>query len=224
MTPSRAGSNRQSESLREQARIPIRENGEPLVDFAGLSPRLLFAAEHPLFQLDRVHLIRKRVAEMLVEAAESLPDGLKLSVVEGWRSPAVQRRMYEETEREMRQKHTDWSQAALRRATNRFSAPPDHRVPPPHCTGGAVDLEITTPDGDPLDMTSPYEPLDRRSAATGVHGLTPTAKRNRELLIATLTAVGLTNYPSEWWHWEYGTPGWALRTGQPAALYGLIEP
>jgi zinc D-Ala-D-Ala dipeptidase len=213
-----------AESLMHQARVPIRDNGAPLVDFLGLSPRLLFAEQHPVFNLPRVHLVRRDVAAMLVEAAERLPDGLKLTIVEGWRAPSVQRQMYEATEREMRELHPDWSPAVLRRTANRFSAPPDHRVPPPHCTGGAVDLEITTPEGERLDMTSPYDLSDRLGNATDAPGLSPSARANRELLVATLAGVGFTNYPAEWWHWEYGTPGWALRAGQPVALYGLIEP
>jgi len=224
MTAARSPLRGSPESLRAQARVPIRDNGEPLVDFVGRSPRLLFAQEHPAFDLPRVHLVRRRVAEMLVAAAESLPEGLNLTVVEGWRAPAVQRQMHEATERELREQHPDWSPVMLRRMVNRYSAPPEHRVPPPHCTGGAVDLEITTAQGKPLDVTSPFAPTDRRGAAADVPGLTSEARRNRHLLIATLTAAGFTSYPAEWWHWEYGTPGWALRAGQPAALYGLIEP
>jgi D-alanyl-D-alanine dipeptidase len=212
------------ESLRAQARVPIRDNGEPLVDFVGLSLRLRYAEHHPAFDFDRVHLVRRRVAEMLVAAAESLPDGMDLTIVEGWRAPSVQRQMYEQTERDLREQHPDWSPVMLRRMVNRYSAPPEHRVPPPHCTGGAVDLEITTSDGERLDVTSPFAITDRRHNRTDLRGLTPDARRNRDLLVATLTAAGLTNYPAEWWHWEYGTPGWALRAGQPAALYGLIEP
>jgi zinc D-Ala-D-Ala dipeptidase len=215
---------RAAESLAAQARVPIRDNGEPLVDFVGLSPRLRFAERHPAYDFARVHLARRRVAETLAEAAERLPDRLELVVVEAWRSPAVQRQMYTATEREFREKHPEWSPAILRRVVNRFSAPPDHRVPPPHCTGGAVDVNITTANGEPLDFTSPFPPTSRRSAATGVRGLSPTARANRDLLVATLAGVGFSTYPSEWWHWEYGTPGWALRTGQPAAIYGLIEP
>jgi D-alanyl-D-alanine dipeptidase len=210
------------ESLAAQARVPIRDNGEPLVDFLSRSPRLLFAEKHPAYDFARVHLARRGVVEMLVEAAERLPPGLNLTIVEGWRSPAVQRLMYEATEREFREKHPDWSPVSLRRVVNRFSAPPDHRVPPPHCTGGAVDLSITTADGEPIDMTSPYPPTSRQSAAVTTRGLTSTACANRKLLVATLTTVGFSSYPSEWWHWEYGTPGWALRTGHEAAIYGLI--
>jgi D-alanyl-D-alanine dipeptidase len=224
MTPARPRRKLSSESLQAQARVPIHDNGEPLVDFVGLSPRLCFAERHPVFNFPRVHLVRRRVAELLVAAAESLPAGLNLTIEEGWRSPAVQRQMYEATEREFREQHPDWPPVVLKRAVNRFSAPPDHRVPPPHCTGGAVDLMITTASGESLDLYSPFSPASRKAATTAVRGLTPIAQRNRELLVAAITDVGLTNYPAEWWHWEYGTPGWALRAGQPAALYGLIEP
>jgi hypothetical protein len=58
----RARLTRSAESLAVQARVPIRENGEPLVDFVGLSPRLRFAERHPVYDLDRAHLARRRVA------------------------------------------------------------------------------------------------------------------------------------------------------------------
>jgi D-ala-D-ala dipeptidase len=38
-----------------------------------------------------------------------------------------------------------------------------------------------------------------------------------------LSAAGLVNHPTEWWHWSYGDRYWALETGAPAALYGAKE-
>src|SRR5947208_16318797 len=64
----------------------------------------------------------------------------------------------------------------------------------------------------------------RGSPAVSSNGWQRGTKRSRDLLIATLTTVGLTHDPAERRHGEYGTPGWALRTGQPAAISGLIEP
>jgi D-alanyl-D-alanine dipeptidase len=40
------------------------------------------------------------------------------------------------------------------------------------------------------------------------------------VLGAALTAAGLVNYPTEWWHWSFGDRYWALATGAGAALYG----
>ena len=34
-----------------------------------------------------------------------------------------------------------------------------------------------------------------------------------------LTAAGLVNYPTEWWHWSFGDRYWALLTGAAAACY-----
>ena len=48
--------------------------------------------------------------------------------------------------------------------------------------------------------------------------ITDEARANRGLLGGVLTASGLVNYPTEWWHWSYGDRYWALATGAPAAL------
>jgi D-alanyl-D-alanine dipeptidase len=212
------------ESQRALDRIRIVDNGEPLVDFIALCPALRYAETHPVFSHPRVRLLRRTVAEILCRVPALLPSGITLEIVEGWRSPDAQRMMYEATYAEFRDRHPEWPEARLRRETNRFSAPPDATTPPPHLTGGAVDLHLVDAAGQMLDMTSPFPFLDRRSSAMNARGLSGTARRNRALLSEVLTAVGLTNYPDEWWHWEYGTSGWALRTGRDTAIYGRTEP
>jgi D-alanyl-D-alanine dipeptidase len=212
------------ESLRALNRIRIVDSGEPLVDFIALCPSLRFAETHPLFEYERARLLRVSVAEMLCKAQDLLPAGLFLQIVEGWRSPEAQRMMYRATYDEYRRRHPDWPEAMLRRQTNRFSAPPEARTPPPHTTGGAVDLHLVDAQGQMLDMTSPFDLHDRGSAAMTARGLSENARKNRALLAQVLTAVGLTNYASEWWHWEYGTSAWALRTGRDTAIYGQTQP
>jgi D-alanyl-D-alanine dipeptidase len=44
--------------------------------------------------------------------------------------------------------------------------------------------------------------------------------QNRLVMIKALTAVGMANYPTEWWHWSYGDRYWALAAGAAAAHYG----
>jgi zinc D-Ala-D-Ala dipeptidase len=212
------------EPMRALNRVRIVDNGEPLVDFLEVAPALRFAERHPLFEYPRVHLARRTVAEMLGRAQALLPAGITLEIVEGWRSPEAQRMMYQHTYMEFRRRHPEWPEAMLRRQTNRFSAPPEARTPPPHTTGGAVDLHLVGPDGRMLDFTSPFDVLDRRNDAMNARGLSETARRNRALLTEVLTAVGLTNYAAEWWHWSYGDSGWALRTGRDTAIYDRITP
>jgi zinc D-Ala-D-Ala dipeptidase len=203
-------------------RIPICDCGEGLVDPLERCPALVW--DHPRWRYRRARLVRERVAEMLAEAAAALPTGVRLAIVEGWRAPHIQRRMYLAAYNRFRAAHPDWSEAQLRRLTNRYSAPMDPRVPPPHTTGGAVDLRLIREDGSPLDVTSPYDRFDRRSFRLDAPGLSATARANRALMRACLEPAGLTNYPSEYWHWSFGDPGWAYRGGYPAALYGVIEP
>ncbi|HEU4751805.1 MAG TPA: M15 family metallopeptidase, partial [Armatimonadota bacterium] len=172
----------------------------------------------------RFRLVRLSVARMLAAAAESLPPGLRLAVVEGWRPPQIQREMHQATRRRLRLEHPEWSEARLAEEAERFSAPMDAAVPPPHTTGGAVDVHLVDEAGQVLDFQSPYGLLDSRAAPADAPGLSAEAERNRAVLRAVLDGTGLTNYPSEWWHWSYGDQGWAYRGGHAEALYGAIEP
>lgn len=210
------------EPLTRLRAVPIVENNEPLVDPQTQSPRLHFAREHPKFADMPRTKVRKRVAEMLAAAARTLPPGVDLKIIEGFRPLAQQRFMYDQLKAEFAAKHPDWSKATLHRITNQMSAPPDDRCPPPHSTGGAVDLCLCQGGGGEfLDLTSPFS-WDETSAPTGKKGLSPQASANRTLLIDTLEAAGLTNYAGEWWHWSYGDSGWALRVGAPNAVYDRL--
>jgi D-alanyl-D-alanine dipeptidase len=211
------------EPLTKLRAVPIQENGEPLVDPRTLSKRIHFALKHPKFEdMPRTPRVRRRVAQMLAQAAESLPSGTDIQIIEGFRPLAQQRFMYEHLKAEFAQRHPEWAKATLHRITNTLSAPPDDPCPPPHSTGGAVDLcLIRVSTGERLDVTSPFE-WDETSAPTRMRGLTPEAQANRDLLIQTLEATGLTNYTGEWWHWSYGDSGWALRVAAPCAVYDRL--
>jgi len=211
------------EPLTRLRAVPIEDNGEPLVDPRTLSPRVHFAQKHPKFEdMKRVPVVRRRVAEMLAEAADSLPEGTDIVIIEGFRPLAQQRWMYEQIKAEFAEKHPEWSKATLHRITNTLSAPPDDSCPPPHSTGAAVDLSLMNmPARDWLDMTSPFE-MDETSAPGDTPGLSETAQKNRRLLFEALEKTGLTNYLGEWWHWSYGDSGWALRVGADKAVYDRL--
>lgn len=204
--------------------IPIRECGEPLVDFTALYPELYWVPRHPVFAYRRLTLLREGVARRLAQAAQALPPGLRLAVVEGWRAPAIQARMREATRERLAREHPGWPPATLARMVNRFSAPLDPAAPPPHTTGAAVDVHLVDERGAPLDMVSPYDLLDPRAAPADASQLSPEAARNRQVLGTAMRSAGFTNYPAEWWHWSHGDQAWAYRGGHPEAVYGAIEP
>lgn len=203
--------------------VLIRECGEPLVDFLELCPQLVLSPRHPVFEFPRVHLVRASVARMLGEAARALPDGLRLQIVEGYRPIAVQREHFKHSLEEARKRFPGAEEAKIYLEAGRYSAPPDAPTPPPHLTGGAVDVTIIDSAGEELDFTSPFDLLDIAHAAMNARGLSPAAQGNRALLRQVMEPTGLTNYADEWWHWSYGDNGWALRVGAEAAIYDKIE-
>jgi len=211
------------EPLTKLRAVPVEDNREPLLDPRTLSQRIHFAEKHPKFVgMPRTPRVRQSVAEKLVQAAGALPDGVDLVIIEGFRPLAQQRFMYEEIKADFARHHPEWNKATLHRITNTMSAPPDDPCPPPHTTGGAVDLSLfRVNSGDWLDMTSPFE-MDETSAPGDTPGLSAEAQANRRLLFGALDLTGLTNYLGEWWHWSYGASGWALRVGAKTALYDRL--
>ena len=47
------------------------------------------------------------------------------------------------------------------------------------------------------------------------------AKKNRRLLFNLMTSVGFTNYPYEFWHYDFGNQFHALCSGSESAKYGF---
>ncbi len=200
--------------------VPVDESGEPLVDVAavpelGVDARLADPAGHH-------RLLRASVVARLVDAATLLPDGWRLTVVEGLRPPALQRAYFERYRDRLAAEHPDWPAARIERMASRHVAPPAGR--PPHSTGGAVDLTVTGPDGRELDLGCPVNATPEESGGACYTDAVTHASAARARLVAALAGVGLVNYPPEWWHWSYGDRYWALRTGAPAAVYDSVPP
>ncbi|MGO4421161.1 M15 family metallopeptidase, partial [Streptomyces sp. MCAF7] len=108
----------------------------------------------------------------------------------------------------------------VHQAASRYVSPPEIA---PHSAGAAVDLTLVTADGRELDMGTRVNASPEESDGacyTHADNIGPEARANRRMLGAALTAAGLVNYPTEWWHWSFGDRYWALATGADSALYG----
>lgn len=188
--------------------IPAIENGEPLVD---------------LFTRDVAttgrQFARETVADRLALADAFLPAGIRLHVVEGLRPIESQREIYDDYRAELQRLHPGISDHDVHVLASRFVSPVEVA---PHVAGAAVDLTLVGAHG-PLDLGTPIDATPEHSngacffAATNI---TREARTNRALLADVLTAAGLVNYPTEWWHWSYGDRYWAYVEEHPAALYG----
>ncbi|MGW3264181.1 M15 family metallopeptidase [Streptomyces sp. NPDC001056] len=203
------------------AAVPVRECGERLVDVRR-GGRLPVDGRKADGDGAFAHL-REGVLERLLKAQETLPEGLRLLFVEGYRPPALQRRYFDGYGAGLRAAHPDWPAERIRSAASRYVSPPEIA---PHSAGAAVDLTLVDADGRELDMGTPLNADPEVSAGacyTGATGIGTEARANRQILGTALGNAGLVNYPTEWWHWSYGDRYWALATGAPAALYGPRE-
>jgi zinc D-Ala-D-Ala dipeptidase len=196
------------------------DDGEPLVDLREVPElRLDPRAADPAGAYAR---LRQPVVDRLLAAQRSLPDGLRLLIVEGYRPYQAQLNIFTGYQEELRRAHPDWSPERLYRETTKFVSPVEVA---PHSTGGAVDLTLCTVDGVEMDMGTAVDATPEASdnaCFTAASSIGPDARRHRQIMAAALRGVGLVNYPTEWWHWSYGDRYWALLTGAPHTRYGPI--
>ena len=219
-------------ALRPWSPIPIRDNGEALED---LPAELLRLEPHPYASLCAPYgmdatpfRLRPGVIQRLLEAQALLQQRQphwRLAIFDAWRPLAVQRFMVRHAlEQECRNRGLDPDDPSpalgeVERLVARFWAPPsaDPATPPPHSTGGAVDLTLADGEGRPLAMGGAIDALgavsDPGSREADWHG-------RRCLLAQCLASVEFAQHPNEWWHFSYGDQLWAWRHGRSVACYG----
>jgi len=201
--------------------IPTAECGEPLIDVADApSLRLDHRLADPSGHYRR---LRSGLATRLVTAGSHLSGDVRICVIEGFRPRSLQTRYFNDYVARLTRQHPDWDTATLTRLATRHVAPPSSMSP--HSTGGAVDLTLVDHRNRELDMGTQVNATPEESKGrcyTHAPALNPEAKRNRALLQQVLEAVGLINYPTEWWHWSYGDQYWALQTEAPTTRYREI--
>jgi len=199
------------------AGTPVADNGEGLVD---LRTRSFCVSSRLADNAGAFAHVRSQVADRLDAAADALPAGLRLLIIEGFRPARLQRQYFDSYLRSLRSSRPDDDQEELRMLASRYVSPPEIA---PHGAGAAVDLTLCTEDGQELDLGTSVNanPEESNGACyTGHPSVGEDARRHRAILAAALGGAGFVNYPTEWWHWSYGDRYWAMTTGAPTAIYG----
>jgi D-alanyl-D-alanine dipeptidase len=157
---------------------------------------------------------RKSVKARLEQAASLLPPETTLIVLDAWRSAALQQELY------------DYLNANLPPSVDRENYvfnpstigsikgyPTDA---PPHRTGGAIDVVLGDIYGNALPMGIGYDemtPLARTSAFEETDNDLSASeaklyRNRRRTLIYVMTNAGFSNYPEEYWHYDFGNSFW----------------
>lgn len=228
--------------------IPIVENNSPLVslpenmDRFEPHPYAALGAEYPSispWHLREAVIERLKIADNLL--GERLP-GARLKIFDAYRPLSVQQFMidYECNKHALITSGSPLSSLSAseqKRVTEEvmeFWSPPSHDplYPPPHSTGGAVDLVIIDSRGEQLPMGTEIDEIAEASYPHFFDSETSepfnSYHQNRQLLNAVMVEAGFHRLPSEWWHFSYGDQIWALieslvRKEPVSACYGRIE-
>ena len=223
--------------MRPWSPIPIEECGEPM---QALPPALLRIEPHPYMALGAPYgasgnpfQLRLGVVQRLLDAQQQLVEhdpGLRLSIFDAWRPIAVQAFMVDHSiaelcrERGVEVRSGDAFDQVVADVGRFWAAPSrDPATPPPHSTGAAVDLTLSSSDGTPLAMGGEIDAIGAVSEPQHYAGREDSdAQRwhqRRQLLAEVMGSAGFAQHPNEWWHYSFGDQLWAWRRGAAVAIY-----
>jgi zinc D-Ala-D-Ala dipeptidase len=201
---------------------------EPLVPVDAIAPRIVDRAEYHAWGLPGSlprSWVRAGVADRLGRVAAGLPDGFTLVVWDAYRPLEVQAALFTAYLSELVAVHPEMPAESLEEAAARYVTPPSHSVvaPPPHLTGGAVDLTLGDADGAVRDLGTSFDAFVPEAETHAFERGNSSVRDLRRLLFWSMHAEGFTNYSEEWWHFDFGDQFWGLVTGNPA-IYGAATP
>jgi len=229
--------------MRPWSSVPIQENLEELValpaELRCIEPHPYAAQGAPYGAGLSPFRLRQGVVDRLLQAQQTLQrhhPQWRFAVFDAWRPVAVQAFMVDHAIREechRRGVDPDQDSPGRQQAicdVGRFWAPPSESAvtPPPHSTGGAVDLTLADAQGlelamgGAIDSIGPIsEPLHYVAMAEQrPDGQEALWHRRRQALTESMQAAGFAQHPNEWWHFSWGDQLWAWRTGAAQACYG----
>lgn len=154
---------------------------------------------------------RQSLQQRLEAAAAYLPEGFALVVLDAWRSKEAQRALYKRLARQI--DGTDPRLYAFDPDQSDTDLPyPSEDAP--HVTGGAVDVGLLGPDGAPWPMGTDVDDMTAAAATNALEDAfadVPNgaeAVLGRRLLFWAMHAGGFSNYPREYWHYDFGNAFW----------------
>ena len=180
---------------------------------------------------------RESLIPMLQSANDTLSKHrVELVVFDAYRPISAQRGLWAWALQKVAADHPGLQQAELEALTSQYSSDPRRFNPddattwPTHSTGASIDVVLRDLDtGEQLDMGTAFDDHFERELRAGRIAPDNTALFNRRLLYWAMTSAGFANYPSEYWHFDFGNQMYVLNSrtepGSPSrAWYGYCMP
>jgi D-alanyl-D-alanine dipeptidase len=198
--------------------LPPLRDPDPMPAVVEPSPEPLVALRHPRITTVEAYRaagwssalpgtwVRRSVLDRLVAVVDDLPDPWGLHVFDAWRPLTLQAELFDAA----------YGDPGL--PEGYISEPlADPTTPPPHLTGGTVDVTLSFA-GRPLALGTGFDDFTA-AAATDHHEMTPGPVRDlRRGLYWAMRRGGFVVLHCEWWHFEFGTRRWAGLTGGRASF------
>ena len=223
-------------------KIPIKDNEEKLI---AIPSSFQFFSPHPYYDLGapyndekEIWKLREEVVKRLIKVNEYLKlrnNSFCLLIYDSWRPIEVQEFMFNRAfSLECERLDIDASMKDLERYTQvkkqveQFWAYPsfDKRCPPPHSTGGALDITFSDKYGNIIDMGSDIDQMDEKSKPDFYKNIqeemATVFNDRRNLLKEIMLEFEFVQHPNEWWHFSYGDQLCAWKNKKANALYGKI--
>jgi len=222
-------------------KIPIKDNGEKLIVIPSC---LKFLDPHPYSHLgapykDKTSIwkLREEVVKRLVKVHDYLisKSRFNLLIYDSWRPLEVQEFMFkrafllecEKSDIDISFENIKSNPSILKKVEKFWAYPShDNRCPPPHSTGGALDVSLSDKDGNLIEMGSKVDQMDKTSNPNFYENINIEEaiiwNSRRNLLRKVMNKFGFAQHPNEWWHFSYGDQLWAWKNKKANALYGKI--
>lgn len=207
--------------------VLINESGEKLLKVSDVNSRIVCV---PHYYINGVPgatencYMRESVYSRLLAALELLPEGYGFKVFDAWRPFEVQKFLFEKHVAKIQISENISLKEAEEKAKRFVSYPSlDESKPFVHSTGGAIDLTIIDVNDCELDMGTSFDDFSPLAFTDYYEAsLNDEIKNNRRLLYHVMTQAGFSNYPSEWWHYDYGDSFWASENNAECAFFGGV--
>ena len=223
-------------------KIPIKESGDKLIAipsyFKFIEPHPYLSLGAPYQDEKQIWKLRAEVVNRLIKVNDYLAsknNSFCLLIYDSWRPLEVQEFMFKKAfVLECKKLNIDTSLKDMQsypliiKKVEKFWAYPsfNDKYPPPHSTGGALDVGLSDKDGNLIEMGSNIDQMDETSKpdfyenSEDNDSIVWNSRRN--LLKEIMTKFGFAQHPHEWWHFSYGDQLWAWQCKKAYAFYGKI--
>jgi len=222
-------------------KIPIKDNGDKLIAIPSylnlLDPHPYSHLGAPYQDITSIWKLREGVVNRLIKVNDYLisKNSFYLLIYDSWRPLEVQEFMFkrafllecEKLDIDGSLKNMKSYPSILKKVEKFWAYPSfDSRCPPPHSTGGALDVCLSDKDGNLVEMGSNVDQMDETSNPDFYENIKNEEaiiwNSRRNLLREVMNKFGFAQHPNEWWHFSYGDQLWAWKNKKANALYGKV--